>query len=214
VYYDAPVGSSTCPGDLTISAELNDIEHIAQVKIHFDFFAGSDTTPFASWEAEIPWKADRIYADDYVLGSIPDVDFSALHGGDGSVSFFAFAFDIGSVRVALSSPVTVQLRHCAAGTPSPLPTMGLTSTSTSTSTRTPRPPARLPTNTLLPPPPLSCSDFTNIPDKCKLSGCYYWSDGTCSSSQQPTVPPLCSSYTDQKTCVAAGYCKWDGKSCY
>jgi hypothetical protein len=219
VYYDAPAGSTACPGDITIAAELNDIAHIADVNIHFDFYAGSSTTPFGGWQGELPFKAERTYADDYVLASFTDVDFSALHGGDGSVSFYAFAFDIGSARVALTRPIALRLRHCVAGTPtlSPtlLPTLGLTSTSTSTSTltRTARPTVRPPTKTPLPPPPLTCSDFNKVPDKCKLSGCYYWSDGTCSSSPQPTVPPPCISYGDQKSCEAAGSCKWDGKSC-
>jgi hypothetical protein len=216
VYYDAPAGTAACPGDITIAAELNDIAHIAHVNIHFDFFAGSDTTPFGGWQGEIPFKAERTYAADYVLSSFTDVDFSALHGGDGSVSFYAFAFDIGSARVALTRPVALRLRHCIAATATLLPTLALTSTSTFTftPTRTPRPTVLLPTHTPLPPPPLTCSDFNNVPDKCKLSGCYYWTDGTCSASPQPTAPPSCSNFGDQKSCEAAGYCKWDGKSCY
>jgi hypothetical protein len=214
VYYDAPVGSPTCPGDLTVAVDLNDIAYIMQVEIHFDFFNGSATSPFASWETVIPYKADRTYADDYVLASFTSVDFSSLHGGDGHLSFYAFAFDFGSVRVALSDHQTVQLRHCVAGTPTAEPTMGVTLKSIFTTTRTPRPPAPLPTYTLTSPPPLSCADFTNIQDKCELSGCYYWSDGTCSSNPQPTVSPACSSYRDKKSCQAVGYCKWDGKSCY
>ena len=199
VYYDAPAGSLDCPGDITISAELNDIAHIDHVMVHFDFFTGSDTAPFGSWQDEIGWKADNIYANDYILSSLTDVDFSALHGGDGSVSFYVYAFDIGSVRVARSDPITLQLRHCIAATATPAPTLLPTMASTISPTSTPVP---TPTRTL---PPLKCEQFNNIPNQCKLLICFYWPNGICSSS-----PPPCSLYTDSKSCKAAS-CEWDDK---
>lgn len=59
------------------------------------------------------------------------------------------------------------------------------------------------TKTITPPP--NCEDYTNVTD-CVNAGCYWWSDGTCHSTQE-NGEEACEDFETETSCLTAG-CYW------
>ena len=64
----------------------------------------------------------------------------------------------------------------------------------------------IPFNTQVYVPDITCSDYTNQID-CVNAQCYWWSDGTCHSTQENGNGVKCEDYASEPTCKAAG-CFW------
>lgn len=120
---------------------------------------------------------------------------------------------------SLSAPSPIEDLDSPYETRTPTTTCTLTSTPLAIVDKT-HPPTVTPAIFTLPtdsPPPkptvISCGDYSDNPDKCKIVGCYWWSNNSCNADPEPPAPPACSSYTKQESCEQAK-CFWDDKQQY